>query len=512
MISEQASLPGYSLLRSSPAFVVLAIAIGCANNFADPDLWMHITVGERILRTGHIPMHDLYSYSAVGLPWRNHEWLAQVIFAVSYDALGVFGLKLVKLVCTAITVVAVAVGLSRTAASLAVQRLVLLAAAAGLMDEIQFRPQLFTFAMLSILIAMLATEIYQGSARLWPLVPAFALWANLHGGYVAGLAALAIVSGVVAVGEFLAERKITRAWSIAAVTVGCAAATLLNPLGMGLWSNVAHSVSDPVVKEFIGDWVPLPTWLAYNWRVSGLDEIQDVVPLGLFAGFLVALVLSPTPRDAPLVVVASFFIGAAFYSSRNVALALISLSIPFAHHLELARQRRRSSNQDRYAKVGPSAVFATAAALMLVLVAGECSGRLKTWKPVPSGALAFMKTHRLSGNILNDLGWGAYLAWHGTPRSRIFVDGRCELVYPDSMLREYAGFLYGLPGGARILERFPHDFVLIKPGTGAYRIVAADPRWKLVYQDAVAALFAKAAAPVATAGGRRSIAEPSWFP
>jgi hypothetical protein len=125
-----------------------------------------------------------------------------------------------------------------------------------------------------------------------------------------------------------------------------------------------------------------------------------------------------------------------------------------------------------------------------------------------------MKKHRLSGNILNDLGWGAYLVWHEAPQSRIFVDGRCELVYPDSLLREYLGFFYGWPEGGKVLDRYPHDFVLVKPGTGAYRIVAADPRWRLIYSDAVAVLFAKAAVPVNDMAGTGATdgAGPSLFP
>lgn len=483
--------------------MALAIAIGCANNFADPDLWMHIRVGELILRTGHIPLRDFYSYSAAGLPWRHHEWLAQVIFAASYDALGVLGLKLVKLLCTAVTVGALAVGLSRTAASIRVQRLVLLATAAGFLGQIQFRAQLFSFAMLGILIAVLAAKVYRGRARLWLLIPMFALWGNVHGGFVVGLAALVIVSAVMASQELFAKRRIDRAWSVAAVTVGCALATLLNPFGVGLWSNVMHSISDPLVRRFILDWVPLLRQIAYNWGRSKFEEIQYLAPLGLFIAFVLALAAAPRLEDAPLVAVALVFISAAFYSSRNIALAAISLSIPLAYHVGLALEKRSLPKGDRRGEAGPNPVFVTAAALMIALAAGEFSNRLKTWEPVPSGAVDFMKKHRLSGNILNDLGWGGYLVWHG-PQSRIFVDGRCEVVYPDSVLREYLGFFYGLPGGARILDRYPHDFVLVKPGTGAYRIVAADPRWKLVYQDAVAVLFARASMPFEDQAGKSS--------
>ncbi len=242
-------VPAYSLLRSAPAFAVLAVAIACANNFADPDLWMHIMTGREILRAGHIPVRDLYSYSAGGAPWHNHEWLAQVVFAISYDWLGIFGLRLVKLLCVTISVLALAVGLGWTGAPPRVQRLVLLTTATGFVGQIQFRPQLFTAAMLSIVMAALAGEIYRGRARLWPLIPIFAVWANLHGGFIVGLGALGIASVVLGLQEFWVCRKITQARRVAAVTVGCALATLLNPFGWGVWTTVFHSVSDPLIRR-----------------------------------------------------------------------------------------------------------------------------------------------------------------------------------------------------------------------------------------------------------------------
>ena len=53
---------------------------------------------------------------------------------------------------------ALAAALARTAAPAVVQRLMLLAVAAGIMMDVQFRPHLFTFAMFSIVMAILATE------------------------------------------------------------------------------------------------------------------------------------------------------------------------------------------------------------------------------------------------------------------------------------------------------------------------------------------------------------------
>ena len=508
MIHSQPSLKtrSYSLLSASRWTVVLSIALATADNFADPDLWMHVLTGQTILHTGHIPRYDSYSYSAAGMPWHNHEWLAQVALAFFYTHLGVIGLKLLKLICASITIVALAIGISATRASSRTQRVTLILTAVALAFQMQFRPQLFTFMMLSVVMTLIAIEVYRGGATLWPLIAMFALWANLHGGYTIGLGALIIAVAVLFIQGLGDTRRKTSARRLAVVTLGCAGATILNPFGVGLWTNIAHSVSDPLIRQIVADWVPLPKMLLYLWRESKPDLLQDVVPLLLFASFIAAIAMAPDRQDAALVAVATIFIGSAFYSARNVALAVIALAIPLARHASLALEPAPAT------KVGdpsgyvaprrptvstqPPPVPLAICALAIALVGGTFSNRLKTWKPVPTGAVAFMQRHGLHGNILNQFEWGEYLVWHVRNESRVFIDGRCELVYPDSLLRQYAIFFYGLEGADNLLDAFPHDFVLIGPHTKSYEVVSKDGRWHLLYRDASAALFARTALPI----------------
>jgi hypothetical protein len=492
---ERPTSPVYSLLRCSPAFVILAIVIACSDNFADPDLWIHIVAGQRMLHTGHILVRDLYSYAAPDLVWHNHEWLTEVILAVAYQWLGVIGLKLVKISCGTVIILGVQRILSRTSAPPPVQRLILLLTATGMMWQIQFRPTVFTLALLSIVLAKLSTEVYSGPVRMWPLVPLFALWANLHGGCFAGLGAFGVFIAATAVQELVIRHKVVRTWKLAAVAGGCALATLLNPLGIGLWTTFTRSATDPLMRPVINDWVPLLKFITYASHESLLQPILCVVPLLLFAALPAALFLAPAVDDAPLVAVAFMFTAGAFYSNRNLALAVLAIAGPLAHHIGLAvRQRTRTTGE--WAGQ-PAAAAIAATAIVLALIGGEFSNRLKSWEPVPAGAVVFMKAHGLHGNILNDLNWGEYLIWHVTPESKVFIDARYQLVYPVKLRRDYLAFLQGWPQGEKLLERYPHRFALLKPGTGAYRIIAANPHWKIIYSDPVSTLFANCSDPAA---------------
>jgi len=485
----------YSLLSASPWTVVLSIALATADNFAEPDLWIHMLTGQTTLRTGHIPRFDTYSYSAVGAPWHNHEWLSQVALAFFYAHLGVFGLKLLKLLCSSILIVALAIGISATGAVARVQRLTLILSAVAISTQMQFRPQLFTFMMIAVVMMALAIEVYRRDATLWPLIPMFALWANFHGGYIVGLGAMGVAAASMFVeGWFSDADRMASAWRLAWVTLGCAAATILNPFGVGLWTGVAHSVGDPLIRRVIADWVPLTTMMLSNWRSSPQELLQYVTPMLMFAGLVVVVVMAPDLEDAALLAVATIFIGAAFYAARNVAIGVIAVAIPLARHASLVLERRAKSKSDAQAAGNdePPATLMAICAIALALVGGTFSNRLKTWKPMPTGALAYMQQHHLHGNILPQFEWGSWVLWHMGDAFKVYIDPRGELVYTDKQEGDYAIFFYGMEGAEHLLEAYPHDYVLMGVNTKGADVVRKDPHWRLMYQDATAALFERA--------------------
>jgi hypothetical protein len=490
--------PRYSLLSASPWTVVLSIVLAAADNFAEPDLWIHMLTGQTTLRTGHIPRFDTYSYSAAGAPWHNHEWLAQVALAFFYAYLGVFGLKLLKLICSSVLIIALAIGISATGAAARVQRPTLILSAVAISTQMQFRPQLFTFMMASLVMMALAIEVYRGRAILWPLIPMFALWANFHGGYVVGLGAMGIAAAIMFVQGWLGDAcRTASAWRLALVTLGCAAATILNPFGVSLWMGVAHSVGDPLIRQVIADWVPLATMMLSLWRSSPKELLQYLAPMLMFAGLIAAVAFAPDLGDAALLAVATIFIGAAFYAARNVAIGVIAVAIPLARHasLALARSDEIQTGAQSVDDDEPPAALMAICALAIALIGGTFSNRLRTWKPMPAGALAFMQQHHLHGNLLPHFEWGSYVLWHMGDAFKVYIDTRAELVYTDQQEADYAIFFYGMPGADHLLEAYPHDYVLMGVHDKGADVVRNDPRWHLLYSDQTAALFGRTALP-----------------
>jgi len=155
------------------------------------DFWWHLRTGQIIFDTGVIPTTDLFSFTRAAQPWTNQGWLMQVILFLLYRAGGlpliiffhaltiVGGYVLVEAACLR--------SRSQRAAALAT-----LAAAAIGVANWNVRPQSVSFLFFGLLLFVLERHRTRGGKSIWVLPGLFALWVNLHGGFIFGMGLLGI--------------------------------------------------------------------------------------------------------------------------------------------------------------------------------------------------------------------------------------------------------------------------------------------------------------------------------
>jgi hypothetical protein len=508
-----------ALVRYAPALVLFAIVVADCARFAGTDLWGHIAFGETMLKQGRVPWLDYYSYSAPGMPYFDHEWLAQVIMAGVYDALGVVGLKLMKLAITAATILLLAGAERETGASPGVQSGVLMAVALTLLPQMQFRPQLFTFMLMAALLLILARDNYRGHAPVWLLVPMMMLWVNLHGGFIVGLAVIAAYGGVAGLQDLLEGRGWRRPLCFAAVTGATAAATLATPYGTNAWGAIFQTFERPSILSANTEWQPLTFFLRNSWDQLHGASVFLLIVFAILIFLAVTLVLTPSREDLPLVAVAIVMGISPFVSVRNMALAMIAAAVPLARHCQMLVDKVRRGSARGTARstsdvLLPAAqIFMLSLAMLLAVETGLFSRRMLTSRPSPLGALAFMQRHDLHGNVLCNFEWGEFMIFHDAD-SRVFIDGRYQLVYPPKVIEDYLAFYHGLSGGAGMLESYQHDYALISPGAEAYKLMSSRKDWKLIYSDSASVLFARAQSRAADIPGIpvAGVAPVSYFP
>jgi hypothetical protein len=490
------------LLRYAPAAVLIAILLPDSNRFTDPDLWGHLRFGEAFIAARHLIHHDTYSYSAAGYRWRDHEWLAEVVMALAYDAAGVVGLKLWKFVCTAAAMLLVADSEASTGAPPAIQLTVLFATACGFVLQAQLRPQMFSFVLFGALLALLARDTYRRDARLWLTLPLLALWANLHGGFFIGLAALALYSAVAFLQDIAVHAGWRRGAGLMALTAAAAASTLVNPYGAGMWATVAHALANPYTRNVIRDWQPFWWAMMAQWHSAPAGVVFYVAVIAMVGALVTAMAAAPGVDDLPLLAVAALMSLAAFVSVRDMALAAMALAAPLAHRLAMERAKRAAATAPTVPWRPATHLAAFALAVAMALGGGLFSPRLALDRSYPAGALVFMKLRGLHGNVMADFAWGEYLIWHAAAAGdRVFIDGRYDTVYPFKVIGDYLEFYFDQPGASRVLDSYPHDFVLIGSATAARHLMERRAYWKLIYRDADRQLYARAGGPAAQLPG-----------
>jgi hypothetical protein len=166
---------------------------------ADNDCWWHVKTGKYIAENG-IPETDVFSFTASDHRWDNHEWLSQVAMWEVWklgDATGLGGWRAVILLTTVVSMLVWAgVGLlvQSRVRHWGVALLIAVVAVAIGRRTLYPRPPVVTYGLLALTLWILY-QVRLGRwpvRRLWVLAPLTAVWSNLHGGWMAGLVAMAI--------------------------------------------------------------------------------------------------------------------------------------------------------------------------------------------------------------------------------------------------------------------------------------------------------------------------------
>jgi hypothetical protein len=107
----------------------------------------------------------------------------------------------------------------------------------------------------------------------------------------------------------------------------------------------------------------------------------------------------------------------------------------------------------------------------------------------PVNAVNFLRRHPQPGPLYNNLGWGGFLMWY-MPDYPVAVDGRNDL-YGDTLDELFYASQSGEPGYATDPYLNEAGVVLLSADLPLAKLLTADPRFQLIYQDQLAVVFAR---------------------
>ncbi|MFL5804012.1 MAG: hypothetical protein ACJ8CR_19985 [Roseiflexaceae bacterium] len=465
------------------------------------DFWWHLATGRAIVAQGRIPTTDSFSYTQFGQPFYNQGWLAELLMYGIYQLGGVPLILLVQSL-----VMALAYGLLLRLCVIRTGRLrlcvvlLLLATLPLSFSNWVVRPQSYTFPIFVGFLTILTEYRLGRSNRLWLLPLLMALWVNMHGAFVLGLALI----GLTFIGEFLKRFKPNRRpttddrrpttddgpisqfsilnsqfilWS--ALT---ALAVLLNPRGTGVLSYVRNLLGSSSVTTLVEEWAP-PTI-----RDAGSNGL--IFFLFVIGCAAVLIYARRRPELTDMLLFGAFF-WLALGATRNIVwfgfVATPLLVTQAATLLPAPGPARRPAGSPVL-----NAVLIGLLALLLVLGLPWVKpsldlppevGALLT-EDTPVAAVERLRTEpERPRHLFHSEGYGSYLIW-AAPEQPVFIDTRIEL-YPYQQWADYINLGQG-NNVAELLQKYAIDGLLLNKQRQE-RLVAvmrADPAWMLRYEDA----------------------------
>ncbi len=476
------SVPDLIFLISAPVFALT----GSALTQTDGDLAAHIRVGQYILATHRIPTTSLSSYTAPpGLA--NPAWLSQTLFAALY---AVGGLALIAC-ATAILAGTVHAAIAQFLRSRGIDaRWVAASALISIgLTTIHWlaRPHMFTIAgtVAVLLLLEAATPTAVGLC-----VVVFALWANLHGGWIYGLAMIALYVAGDAVGSF-GERcpgaMDPRRVRLRRIMLFLAPlSVLVNPFGLRLYAQVLGTVSQSAI------------WTIDEYRAPDFSQSRNWLFLAVLAVSAALLVARVRRMPWRRVFVLFGSVAAALRSMRNIALfgttgwPLLALHLGRSVTTPAAVRRLFSdfARTDRRARVGLWSAPMAFLLIALGLHGGIVLGR--PWVPdefalsrFPVQALRAAKQSGVFGRAFLEWTWSGYaqLVWPTLP---LHTD---PLSFSDETVRSYLRIYNVQTGWEKQLDRWRIELVVVPPRSRLSRALERGPYWLRCYSDATAVLF-----------------------
>lgn len=450
--------------------------------FDDPDMWWHLKTGQIIWTTHAIPTTDVFSFTTGHHPWVPHEWLAQTLIYGAYRFGGYSGLMLWLCFFAAVLLIAgyalCTLYSGNAKVSFVGALTIWLFATAGL----AIRPQMIGYLLL--IVELLLVQLGRTRNPLWffglPLL--FAVWVNCHGSFFLGLILASTFLGC-SFFRFRAGSLVTLPWEprrrkmLALALLFSAAALFLNPVGIRQVIYPLNTMLHQSIQlNYVQEWMPLQ-----------MNGARGVALMALLGGvfLLVAVQRSDLFLDEMVLLAMGTWLAV---GHQRMLFVFGILAAPVLTRL-------LSTSWDGYDAARDHPWPNTILLAMSILIAfWGFPSRQNLAKQVdehsPVQAVEYLKTHSLSGNMLNDYVYGGYLIW-AAPEHPVFIDGRGDVFEWTGVLAEFGKWAMLQSDPNALLNKYKINFCLLARTSPMAYVLPLLPDWKAVYTDNMAVIFVR---------------------
>jgi len=483
-LPDQAGHFGIGQVRAAYGLLVLLLwavfaAVWRQSLIGDPDIWWHITTGSWIWQHGAFPTTDPFSHSFAGAPWIAKEWLSQLLFYAGFTAAGWNGIMLVTAAAMALAAGALYWALSQYLSPLyAAAASTLGMALAG--PALTARPHLLTLALAVIWTHQLLSASWKGRAPHLGLLILLVVWANLHAAFTLG-----IVIAAFAFLDFVERNRMARPGELVkwlVFIVLCPLVSLIHPYGwqaiLSTWTVAGSNETVALIQE----------WQPFSAQDGVMQEAAMLIFIfvALTNGFRLGLA-----RTLLLLFLLHMFLTHVRFVFLFFTLLPVIVAPEIARQfprlsLDTWRMQRRDALESRLiASFRPLAVLLVAGLAVVAFLQALVLSTQPPAKVALSGALSFVKTRGISGNVFNHYNFGGPLIFNGIPT---FIDGRTDRLF----LGGFANTFMSGPATdwqlTEALRKYKIGWTLLPPGDARVASLNRMRGWQRVYSDKYAVI------------------------
>lgn len=493
-------------------FVILSFLYFPSWGGGDYDVWWHFALGKHYISNFTMKVdHALFSWTPVHPNWLYNTWLGSTIVYLFYRTAGGLGLWLfqwsifVGIFLFFLSFVRSAQGKLDVNAIVLIFMVVLVEGLALVFPKPELFTPLLFIVLVSIFFSIKRNRISPKYFYLYPVMSA--LWVNLHGGFIMGVAIVGILFLMECVNHFFVKRNSISAEGL--VHLGCSLvlagwACLLNPYGWAYpWDTI--TVTFPLFEQLVRDrgsfasalvaydslWPYLLHPNRLNWWIAGW--VMTFILLLLFIVSLAAF-RKKGFLDISLLLLNAFLF---YFGMHTVRACIFFPTFAFFSILYTMEKADLFLKAKRFTLVSIIFFLFLGAIVLIKLTETSSFNYFGTnlEETVPVKEVEMIKKWKLPPPLFNDYLSGGYMIWAMYPEYKVFIDSRGKPYDTSHVWEDYAEVMER-PTRENILKinsKYPFRVALINLlYTDAILGILdqAGDEWRLLFLDRNAALLA----------------------
>jgi hypothetical protein len=455
------------------AFLIWLIASNCGTG---DDTYWHIKVGEWIINNHKVPATGIFSYTANNLPWVSHEWLSAVLIYAAFYIAGWPGLVFMA---TAAITLAMWLLLDFLLKRIDVNKSIifLLFAVFLLTIHIMPRPHILALPVMVYWTSKLINASETQTAPPLPLALLMALWVNMHGSFILGIAFILFFAteSLFSVKTRAVRISLLKGWLLF-LSLSLIAASF-TPHGIDGLLMPLQLTNQSYIMDVISEWAspnfhqiqPFEFWLLSFMALSLYMGIKLPVFRIIFILALIHLSLKHVRHASDLL---SF-------------LSPLILAVPFS--VQLNAPGNFSINQLYPKKLLHWLILGLNLTVLLFYLSTRT---VESEKNIQIGKVltALQKDKPTLGNVLNSYALGVNLIHYDY---QVFIDPRAEL-YGSNFIKTYLTAIYLNKGSQHLqnlINKYHPSWTFFETEGAINTYLETRSDWKKIYSDRYITLY-----------------------